>query len=158
WNDAMMSSFGLALWESYGMDAFRENCVRCHNQVVAYNVAGPDPERMTESEPLLRELMTEQAVDIPSFAGNRFPGVKRESLLLSRCVECHVRHEFSRTSPRNASACGKCHSGPDHPQIEAYELSKHKLVVDQRGVFAATNPGGGPSCSTCHMSVEAGEK
>jgi hypothetical protein len=154
WNDTMMSSFGIALWESYGTATFRENCIRCHNQVVAWNVAGPDPAHLSESDPFLRALIADQARDISTFAGNRFPGVERESLLLSRCVECHVRHEFSRTSPRHATACGKCHSGPDHPQIEAFDLSKHRLVVDQRGVWSAANPGGGPSCSTCHMSEE----
>jgi hypothetical protein len=151
WNDTMMASFGLALWASWGTEAFREACVRCHNQVLAWNLAGPSPDRLSPDEPFLRDLLERQARDLPAFAEARFPGVADASLLLSRCVECHLRHEFTRSSARHATACGKCHSGPDHPQIEAFDLSKHRLVVDQRGVYSRDNPVGGPSCATCHM-------
>lgn len=154
WNDTMMSSFGLALWETYGTDLFREACVRCHGQTMAFNVAGESPTTMRADDPFLRSLIEAQGQAIPSFRNNSFPGVADESLLLSRCVECHVRHEFSRTSARQASACAKCHSGPDHPQIEAYDLSKHKFVVDQRGIFSKDNKGGGPTCATCHMGPD----
>lgn len=154
WNDTMMSSFGLALWESYGTDLFREACVRCHGQTEAFNVAGDSPTTMRPDEPFLRSLIEAQGQAIPAFRNNSFPGVSDESLLVSRCVECHVRHEFSRSSARQASACSKCHSGPDHPQIEAYETSKHKFVVDGRGVFTKDNRGGGPTCATCHMGQD----
>jgi hypothetical protein len=151
WNDTMMSSFGLAMWESYGVEMFREGCVRCHDQVLGWNLAGPSPDRMSPRDPFLRELIQAQDEDIPAFAHNRFPGVEDESLLLSRCVECHVRHEFSRSSSDPAGACAKCHSGPDHPQIEAFQLSKHGAVTEERGVYSAANPAGGPSCATCHF-------
>jgi hypothetical protein len=154
WNDTMMSSFGLALWESYGTELFREACVRCHDQTLAFNVAGESPSSMRPDEPFLRSLLDAQGQAIPSLRNNRFPGVTDESLVLSRCVECHVRHEFSRTSARQATACAKCHSGPDHPQIEAYDMSKHKFVVDQRGVYTKDNRGGGPTCATCHMGPD----
>ncbi len=78
------------------------------------------------------------------------------------CTACHQRHEFSVAQARQPKNCGKCHQGPDHPQIEIYELSKHginydankdrmnlessKWVVGQ-DYFAA------PTCATCHMSA-----
>lgn len=154
WNDAMMSSFGIALWETYGTDVFRENCVRCHSQTMAFNVAGFDPESMTPTDDFLQDMLQQQSEDIPEWDGLALPGVPDSPLLLSRCVECHVRHSFSRTSPRNAVACAKCHSGPDHPQYEAYSLSKHALVVAEHGPYSPENLEGGPTCSTCHLSAD----
>lgn len=41
------------------------------------------------------------------------------------CAACHYRHDFSLAIARGPDACGKCHMGPDHPQIEIYNESKH---------------------------------
>ncbi|MCC7382913.1 MAG: hypothetical protein IT384_13835 [Deltaproteobacteria bacterium] len=154
WNDTMMTSFGLALWETYGIDVFRENCVRCHSQTMAFNVAGDTPSTMSASDAFLGEMLTRQATDIPSFDRMALPGIEKKPLVLVRCVECHVRHTFSRSSPRQPIACAKCHSGPDHPQIEAYETSKHALVLAEHGPHSHENPSGGPGCATCHLSVD----
>ena len=78
------------------------------------------------------------------------------------CSACHLRHEFSAAQARQPENCGKCHMGPDHPQIEIYKESKHginyyankermnlessKWVVGE-DYFAA------PTCATCHMSA-----
>jgi NTP pyrophosphatase (non-canonical NTP hydrolase) len=80
------------------------------------------------------------------------------------CTACHQRHEFSVAQARQPENCGKCHMGPDHPQIEIYQESKHginyyankdrmnlqsaKWVVGE-DYFAA------PTCATCHMSATA---
>ena len=34
------------------------------------------------------------------------------------CSACHSRHSFSVEQARNPENCGKCHMGPDHPQLE----------------------------------------
>jgi hypothetical protein len=44
------------------------------------------------------------------------------------CTACHQRHEFSAAQARHPDNCGKCHLGPDHPQKEIYEESKHGIA------------------------------
>ncbi len=44
------------------------------------------------------------------------------------CTACHGRHRFSREQARTPDTCGKCHVGPDHPQIEVYNESKHGII------------------------------
>ena len=44
------------------------------------------------------------------------------------CSACHTRHRFSKEQARRPDACGKCHLGPDHPQIEVYQESKHGIL------------------------------
>lgn len=46
---------------------------------------------------------------------------------LGACSACHQRHEFEMVQARRPEACGKCHLGPDHPQKEIYEESKHGI-------------------------------
>ncbi|MHC4819704.1 MAG: multiheme c-type cytochrome, partial [Planctomycetota bacterium] len=43
------------------------------------------------------------------------------------CTACHSRHAFSAAQARHPDNCGKCHMGPDHPQKEIYEESKHGI-------------------------------
>lgn len=82
------------------------------------------------------------------------------------CSACHMRHNFSRAQARMPENCGRCHLGPDHPQMEIYTESKHGIA------FAANRsryeplmrnkswvPGKdyeqGPTCVTCHMGATA---
>jgi hydroxylamine dehydrogenase len=44
------------------------------------------------------------------------------------CSACHARHEFSVAPARQPEACGKCHLGPGHPQMEVWEESKHGIL------------------------------
>ncbi len=78
------------------------------------------------------------------------------------CTSCHTRHRFAVMEARKAEACGQCHLGPDHPQIEIYMESKHGDIYtafgDQYNWDAAPGtwtPGvdfRGPTCASCHMS------
>src|SRR3990172_10527363 len=47
---------------------------------------------------------------------------------LGSCVACHQRHAFSVAQARDPYTCGKCHQGPDHPQIEIFIYSKHGIA------------------------------
>ncbi len=76
------------------------------------------------------------------------------------CTACHQRHEFSVAQARHPNTCGKCHLGPDHPQKEIYEESKHGIAFfshekDMNLGNPKWIPGEdfnlGPTCSTCHM-------
>ena len=49
------------------------------------------------------------------------------------CNACHVRATSSRPRRRGTpNTCGKCHLGPDHPQKEIYEESKHGINCSSR--------------------------
>ena len=78
------------------------------------------------------------------------------------CSACHARHEFSVAQARQPEACGKCHLGPDHPQIEVWEESKHGILyranresmnLDSETWRAGEDYYSGPTCSSCHMSA-----
>ena len=44
------------------------------------------------------------------------------------CSSCHGRHSFSKAQARQPQACVRCHSGPDSPDKEVYEASKHGMA------------------------------
>lgn len=77
------------------------------------------------------------------------------------CTACHGRHRFSKAQARTPDTCGKCHVGPDHPQIEVYNESKHGIIyranVDDMNLgsdkwVAGVDYSAAPTCATCHMS------
>lgn len=78
------------------------------------------------------------------------------------CNACHSRHSFSKYQARQPENCGKCHLGPDHPQKEIYEESKHgiayygyrdRLNLDKDEWVVGVDYYEAPTCSTCHMSA-----
>ncbi|MHC5082980.1 MAG: multiheme c-type cytochrome, partial [Planctomycetota bacterium] len=81
---------------------------------------------------------------------------------LGSCSSCHTRHKFSVVEARKPEACGQCHLGPDHPQIEIFEESKHGAIYHAEGddwkwdsAPGTWTPGVDyrtPTCSVCHMS------
>ena len=77
------------------------------------------------------------------------------------CSACHSRHDFSRRRARQPENCGKCHLGPDHPQKEIYEESKHgvayrdlrdQMNLDAEDWVLGQDYSAAPTCATCHMS------
>ncbi len=77
------------------------------------------------------------------------------------CAACHTRHTFSLAQARKPETCGQCHLGPDHPQREIYEESKHGNLFSANGEeWNWDVPPGqwgpedieAPTCATCHMS------
>ena len=81
---------------------------------------------------------------------------------LGSCTSCHTRHRFSVMDARKPEACGQCHLGPDHPQIEIFTESKHGDIYDAFGdtynwdvAAGMWTPGvdyRAPTCASCHMS------
>lgn len=80
------------------------------------------------------------------------------------CAACHYRHDFSLVIARSPETCGKCHMGPDHPQIEIYNESKHGVRFatyrdDMQAAMAlqqwvvGVDYDQAPTCATCHMSA-----
>ncbi|HKK73312.1 MAG TPA: multiheme c-type cytochrome [Candidatus Krumholzibacteria bacterium] len=81
---------------------------------------------------------------------------------LGSCNACHTRHSFDIAQARQPESCGKCHLGPDHPQKEIYEESKHgntyftnreKMNLDAQEWVVGEDYNVAPTCATCHMSA-----
>ncbi len=102
----------------------------------------------------------------PIFDSNSWPntGIGRLNLDGSRgsCAACHSRHDFSSRRARQPENCGRCHMGPDHPQKEIYEESKHGIAYrdmkDEMNLDSSTwvlgkDYSAAPTCATCHMSA-----
>jgi len=88
------------------------------------------------------------------------------------CNACHGQHSFRSSVARQPDNCGKCHLGPDHPQLEVYNESKHGIAyralqrdpgMNSANIYKAgkwvlgKDYYSAPTCSTCHMGsfVEA---
>ncbi|MBK1716926.1 multiheme c-type cytochrome [Thiocystis violacea] len=78
------------------------------------------------------------------------------------CSSCHGRHRFSRAQAREPEACVRCHSGPDSPDKEIFEASKHGMIYaahrDEMNLNAPEWVAGrdytaAPTCVTCHMGA-----
>lgn len=80
------------------------------------------------------------------------------------CNACHSRHSFSREQARAPENCGKCHLGPDHPQKEIYDESKHGIAyraakesgemhMEKDKWVVGVDYFRAPTCATCHMSA-----
>jgi hypothetical protein len=130
-------------WLNSGMNSEVERnsgCYYCHGTVLAMKDGKIDP--------------------------NTWPntGVGRINMDGSKgsCTSCHTRHRFSVMEARKPEACGQCHLGPDHPQIEIYTESKHGDIYNSFGDEFNFNAAPGtwtpgvdyraPTCAACHMS------
>ncbi len=78
------------------------------------------------------------------------------------CSSCHGRHGFSKAQARTPEACVRCHSGPDSPDKEVFEASKHGMIyhahreamnLDAESWVAGQDYTAAPTCVTCHMGA-----
>ncbi len=132
-------------------------CWQCHGSIVA-------PKRDADGK-LLRSK-----TDAPQMDHNTWPnsGIGRINPdgTKGACNACHSKHSFSASRARQPENCGKCHLGPDHPQKEIYEESKHGIAYFTAPKGAGLNGMNilkdgawvlgddyytAPTCSTCHM-------
>ncbi len=129
----------------YKMAPFQTGCMQCHgNRMKLQTKAERKPGRPSPS--------TWPASGI----GTVYPDGS-----VGNCSACHTRHKFSIAEARKPAACSSCHLGPDHPDKEVFEASKHGQVFASEGnswnwdsAPDAWEPGDyrGPTCATCHMS------
>ncbi len=63
----------------------------------------------------------------------------------NRCDTCHSSHSTDLSIPRNPDICRTCHMGPDHPQHEMWESSRHGILFKRKGKKYA------PDCLSCHL-------
>jgi hypothetical protein len=94
-------------------------------------------------------------------------GKPNEDGTVGMCTACHTRHTASVALAREPRACGQCHMGPDHSQIEIYEESRHGVMfaaqrhllkLDAPPKTLSTRDMFVPTCATCHMSGLNGQK
>ncbi len=125
----------------FGGAANETGCIQCHGTEIKLDGEGrPTPETWPNSG-----------------VGNVYPDGSTGS-----CGVCHTRHQFSNAEARKPYACASCHLGPDHPNIEIYENSKHGHIYrtegftwDFDGKPGEWQPGEdyrAPTCASCHMS------
>lgn len=101
---------------------------------------------------------------------------------LGACAACHGRHDCSAWRARRSDACVACHTGPDQPEREIVEASRHGVAYRELGLGSAALPLAGsassspwaapratgaptwvlgrdhalaPSCATCHFGGHA---
>ncbi len=157
-----------------GLASAQSGCQQCHGSKVALLARGggvvtvddlrPDPlGRATNLEAVARIEHADNGR--PLLHSGTWPntGIGRLNLDGSRgsCSACHSRHDFSPRRARQPENCGKCHLGPDHPQKEIYEESKHgvayrdlrdELNLDAPAWVLGVDYSQAPTCATCHMS------
>ena len=149
-------------------------CQQCHGSKIALRATSGEPVTVDDLEPGPDGLPTNlDAVGRvardengkPSYFPGSWPntGIGRLNLDGSRgsCSACHSRHDFSPRRARQPENCGKCHLGPDHPQKEIYEESKHGVAyrdlrehmnLDADQWVLGEDYSQAPTCATCHMS------
>lgn len=157
-----------------GMASVNVGCRQCHGSKVA--LQGTDGSLITvdELQPDEKGIPTNlEALALVKKDDNGRPvlddgswpntGIGRLNLDGSRgsCSACHSRHDFSPRRARQPENCGKCHLGPDHPQKEIFEESKHGVAfrdlkhhmnLDAKDWVLGEDYTQAPTCATCHMS------
>ncbi|MBI5506984.1 MAG: hydroxylamine oxidoreductase [Deltaproteobacteria bacterium] len=160
-----------------GLASVQSGCMQCHGTKVALLAKdggtisvddlkpGPDgrPTNAAAADRIARD-----GDGKPELAPATWPntGIGRMNLDGSRgsCAACHSRHDFSPRRARQPENCGKCHLGPDHPQKEIYEESKHGIAyrdlrddmnLDSKSWILGKDYTAAPTCATCHMSANA---
>ncbi|MEQ9411586.1 MAG: multiheme c-type cytochrome [Fuerstiella sp.] len=157
-----------------GMASVNVGCRQCHGSKIA--LEGRDGSLITVDElkpdengiPTNTEAVAQVRKDDngrPILDVGSWPntGIGRLNLDGSRgsCSACHSRHDFSPRRARQPENCGKCHLGPDHPQKEIFEESKHGVAfrdlkhhmnLDAKDWVLGEDYTQAPTCATCHMS------
>ncbi len=129
-----------------GPEAVNAGCRQCHGGIVEVDAKGrPTPQSWPNT----------------GIGRLNIDGTK------GSCSACHARHSFSSAQARQPETCGKCHLGPDHPQMEVYNESKHGILyrakIDEMNLKSKKwVPGvdytAAPTCSTCHMGATTTQK
>jgi hypothetical protein len=173
---------GMNVEKVNGMASVDVGCRQCHGSKVALKSKDggmitvddlkPDANgQPTNKAALARIERDENKYNRPLLHESSWPntGIGRLNLDGSRgsCSACHSRHDFSPRRARQPENCGKCHLGPDHPQKEIYEESKHGVAyrdlrehmnLDATKWVLGVDYTQAPTCATCHMSANTRDR
>ncbi|MCC7478661.1 hydroxylamine oxidoreductase [bacterium] len=164
----------LEIKEVNGMASASLGCKQCHGAKVGILTTDggsitvddlkPDANGMPTDTSLLAKIKKNDK-GRPMLDPGTWPntGIGRLNLDGSKgsCTACHSRHDFSPRRARQPENCGKCHMGPDHPQIEIYNESKHGIAyrdqkdemnLDAKHWVLGKDYTAAPTCASCHMS------
>lgn len=144
---------GHAAFENNSNPAAANGCWQCHGSRIEIQKDAKGNNMYNEAGILLLEPKTWPNT-----------GVGRINLDGSKgsCSACHNRHTFDVAQARRPENCGKCHIGPDHPQLEIYNESKHginfyahvdKMNLSAQPWIVGQDYSAAPTCATCHMSA-----
>ncbi len=117
-------------------------CTRHEEKTPAVRAGCADCHRQGTSVPLLQVECARFLSQSPEMRQQGCMGCHR---IADRCDLCHTAHDTDLAPARDAATCGTCHMGPDHPQHEMWQSSRHGVLYAQKGAGYA------PDCVTCHM-------
>ncbi|MBI1310758.1 hydroxylamine oxidoreductase [bacterium] len=163
--------------EVNGMASSFVGCQQCHGSKVALvgrdgngitvDQLKPGPDGVPTNLAILDQIVKDESGK-PKYHPSSWPntGIGRLNLdgSLGSCSACHSRHDFSPRRARQPENCGKCHLGPDHPQKEIFEESKHGVAyrdlkehmnLDAEKWVLGEDYSQAPTCATCHMSANS---
>jgi hypothetical protein len=138
-----------------GPPAAHSGCQQCHGSKIAFQLDGKGQ--------LIRDKNGKPLLDDATWPNSGIGRINPDGTW-GTCSACHSRHRFSVEMARRPDNCGKCHLGPDHPQKEIYEESKHGIAfvtADQQGKMKLSEKpwvvgvtyNAAPTCATCHLSA-----
>ena len=127
-------------------------CLQCHGGIVKF--------QRDDKGVILRTPGGKPLID-PNTWPNSGIGRMNPDGSKGSCHACHSRHSFEAKLSRSPENCGKCHMGPDHPQAEIFNESKHgiafhanrdKMALDKEGEWVlGKDYSAAPTCATCHI-------
>ena len=158
-----------------GMASVNVGCKQCHGSKVALETVDgsmltvddlkPDDKGVPTTDDWVSKVKKNDK-GRPILHASSWPntGIGRINLdgSLGSCSACHSRHDFSPRRARQPENCAKCHLGPDHPQKEIFEESKHGVAfrdlkdhmnLDADNWILGRDYTQAPTCATCHMSA-----
>ena len=167
-------TIGMDIDKVNGLASANTGCKQCHGSKVAlqgtngelitFEDLKPDEKGKPTNTDILKSIAKNQN-NQPIFHSSSWPntGIGRLNLDGSKgsCSACHSRHDFSPRRARQPENCAKCHLGPDHPQKEVFEESKHGVAfrdlkdhmnLDGHHWVLGKDYTQAPTCATCHMS------
>lgn len=129
-------------------------CLQCHGSIIRF--------ARDDNGEVMRDPQSGKPSIHPDTWPNSGMGRLNPDGSKGSCHACHSRHSFEAKLSRSPENCGKCHMGPDHPQIEIYNESKHGIAFyANRDIMALDKAGdwvlgrdysAAPTCATCHIS------
>ena len=129
-------------------------CWQCHGTIIKFT--------RDENGEILRTGKENKPVIDPDTWPNSGIGRFNPDGSTGSCHACHSRHSFDAKISRSPENCGKCHLGPDHPQKEIYDESKHgiafyanrdRMALDKAGEWVlGKDYSAAPTCATCHIA------
>ncbi|HSH09456.1 MAG TPA: multiheme c-type cytochrome, partial [Oceanipulchritudo sp.] len=128
-------------------------CWQCHGSVLAVQTGADGATLKNEAGAVMLDPMTYPNSGVGRLNLDGYAGT---------CNACHGKHSFRASTARQPENCGKCHLGPDHPQMEIYNESKHgiayyanveKMALDNEKWIVGEDYSAAPTCATCHMSA-----